>query len=150
MQNRSKFKRLPWADVQNEQFTYQNLLLVFYMNWIFFWPSDMWMLKKQWSWEGSPLGCSAKRTFHLQIFATSFANELDRCLGVRYVNAETNWNWTGSPNGLRCKTNILITQICYSFCKWTGSLFDRRSVNSKKNRNWKGFSMGCGARRTFH
>ena len=33
------------------------------------------------------MGCCAKRTFHLQKVATSFAHELDRLLTVRYVNA---------------------------------------------------------------
>ena len=34
------------------------------------------------------MGCCAKRTFHLQNFATSFSHELDRFLTVRYVNGK--------------------------------------------------------------
>ena len=32
--------------------------------------------------KGSPLGCGAKRTFHLQFFAISFADEMDHFLTV--------------------------------------------------------------------
>ena len=38
------------------------------------------------------MGCCAKRTFHLQNFATSFSHELDRFLTVRYVNAKKQWS----------------------------------------------------------
>ena len=38
------------------------------------------------------MGCGAKRPFHLQKERISFANELNRLLTVRYVNAENHRN----------------------------------------------------------
>ena len=77
------------------------------------------------------MGCGAKRTFHLQHFATSFANGLDRSWTVRYVNAKENRNWTGSPMGCGAKRTFHLQKFATSFANELDRFLTVRSVNAK-------------------
>ena len=78
------------------------------------------------------MSCSAKRTFHLQKFATSFADGLGRFLTVRYVNAKNNRNSTGSPMGCGAKRTFHLQNFATSFANGLGRFLTARYVNAKK------------------
>ena len=67
------------------------------------------------------MGCGAKRTFHLQIFATNFADGLGRFLTVRYVNAKNNRNLTGSPMGCGAKRTFHLQNVVTCFADELGA-----------------------------
>ena len=71
------------------------------------------------------MGCGAQRTFHLQFFATSFADELDRFLTVRYVNAQNNRNCIGSPMGCGAKRTFHLQTFATSFADELDRFLDR-------------------------
>ena len=81
------------------------------------------------------MGCGAKRTFHLQNFATSFADGLGRFLTARYVNAKNNRNSTGSPMGCGAKRTFHLQFFASSFADELDRFLTVRSVNAKNNRN---------------
>ena len=76
------------------------------------------------------MGCGAKRTFHLHIFATSFADGLGRFLTVRYVNAKNNRNWTGSPMCCGAKRTFHLQSFATSFANGLDRFLTVRSVNA--------------------
>ena len=78
------------------------------------------------------MGSGAQLTFHLQKKPTSFANELDRFLTVRYVNAKINRNWTGSPMGCGAKRTCRLQEFATSFAYELDRFLTVPSVNAKQ------------------
>ena len=78
------------------------------------------------------MGRGAQLTFPLQKEPISFANELDRFLTVRYVNAKINQNWTGSRMGCGAKRTFRLQELATSFAYDLDRFLTVSSVNAKQ------------------